>query len=142
MQAANFDTVLQKFGGGSALMSLPDRMADVLLVATALAGESPDTVTRLEQRGLAAAWSGLRFAYSVGGDGESDMRLDLRNFAAFVRDPAALVTCLLLPYSCSMRLEMQVLGSALQYIVNDMCTCIADLISYCPTGTLKQGLAL
>ncbi len=67
-----------------------------------------DTAMRLEQRGLAASWSGLRFAFATGGDGESDMRVDLRNFAAFVRDPAALVTCLLLPHSCSVRLEMQV----------------------------------
>lgn len=63
---------------------------------------------RLEQRGLAATWSGLRVAYAAGGDGESDTRVDLRNFAAFVRDPTALVTCLLLPHCCSVRLEMQV----------------------------------
>jgi hypothetical protein len=67
---------------------------------------------RLEQRGLAASWSGLRFAYAAGGDGESNLRVDLRNFAAFVRDPAALVTCLLLPHSCSVRLEMQVTASS------------------------------
>lgn len=67
-----------------------------------------DTALRLEQRGLAATWSGLRVAYAAGGDGESDTRVDLRNFAAFVRDPTALVTCLLLPHCCSVRLEMQV----------------------------------
>lgn len=71
-----------------------------------------DTAMRLEQRGLAASWSGLRFAYAAGGDGESNLRVDLRNFAAFVRDPAALVTCLLLPHSCSVRLEMQVTTSS------------------------------
>lgn len=68
-----------------------------------------DTAMRLEQRGLAASWSGLRFAFATGGDGESDMRVDMRNFAAFVRDPAALVTCLCLPHSCSVRFEMQVM---------------------------------
>ena len=67
-----------------------------------------DTALRLEQRGLAATWSGLRIAYAAGGDGESDTRVDLRNFAAFVRDPTALVTCLLLPHSCSIKLQMQV----------------------------------
>ena len=46
-------------------------------------------------------------AYAAGGDGESDTRVDARNFAAFVRDPTALVTCLLLPHSCSVRLQMQ-----------------------------------
>ncbi len=67
-----------------------------------------ETALRLEQRGLAGSWSGLRFAYSAGGDGQSDLRFDARNLAAFVRDPAALVTCLLLPHSCSAHLEMQV----------------------------------
>lgn len=67
-----------------------------------------DTALCLEQRGLAATWSGLRIAYAAGGDGESDTRVDLRNFAAFVRDPTALVTCLLLPHSCSVKLQMQV----------------------------------
>lgn len=47
-------------------------------------------------------------SYAAGGDGESDLRVDLRNFAAFVRDPMALVTCLLLPHSCSVKLQMQV----------------------------------
>ena len=66
-----------------------------------------ETALRLEQRGLALTWSGLRFAYSMGGDGASDVRCDARNMAAFVRDPAALVTCLLLPHNFSARLEMQ-----------------------------------
>ncbi|BDA48870.1 hypothetical protein COCOBI_12-5530 [Coccomyxa sp. Obi] len=100
-KVATFETVRQKFGPAAAHTNLHDRLADVLLVATALSGESPDTAMRLEQRGLAASWSGLRFAFATGGDGESDMRVDLRNFAAFVRDPAALVSCLLLPHSCS-----------------------------------------
>lgn len=75
---------------------------------------------RLEQRGLAASWSGLRFAFATGGDGESDMRVDMRNFAAFVRDPAALVSCLCLPHSCSVRLEMQVMPCKLaNYLITN-----------------------
>ena len=145
VQVAIFDTVMQNFGGGAALLNLHDRMADTLLAAAALSAEGPggpclpralahrlfagfssptalnvmhsrhslrippaETALRLEQRGLALAWSVLRFAYSAGGDGNSDVRFDARNLAAFVRDPAALVTCLLLPHSCSARLEMQV----------------------------------
>ena len=77
-------------------------------VSVLTAGVLADTALRLEQRGLAATWSGLRIAYAAGGDGESDTRVDLRNFAAFVRDPTALVTCLLLPHSCSVKLQMQV----------------------------------
>ena len=40
-QVATYDTVRQKFGGGSALLNLHDRMADTLLVATALSAEGP-----------------------------------------------------------------------------------------------------
>jgi len=62
---------------------------------------------RLEERGLAVTASALRVAYAAGGDGGTDLRLDLRNAAAFVRDPDALVTCLLLPLSASARMEAQ-----------------------------------
>lgn len=62
---------------------------------------------RLEERGLAVTASALRLACAAGGDGGLDARLDLRNAAAFVRDPDALVTCLLLPLSASLRLESQ-----------------------------------
>ena len=63
---------------------------------------------RVEERGLSITWSALRVSYAMGGDGESDIKADLRHFAAFVRDPGTVVTCLLLPFSCSMHLEMQV----------------------------------
>ncbi len=66
-----------------------------------------EPMRRLEERGLAVTASALRVAYAAGGDGELDARLDLRNAAAFVRDPDALVTCLLLPLSASLRLESQ-----------------------------------
>ena len=62
----------------------------------------------MEERGLSITWSALRVSYAQGGDGESDVRADLRHFAAFVRDPCAIVTCILLPFSCSLHLEMQV----------------------------------
>lgn len=41
LQVANFDTVREKFGGSAAAMVLHDRIADVLLTATALSAESP-----------------------------------------------------------------------------------------------------
>lgn len=44
----------------------------------------------------------------MGGDGESNIRADMRHLAAFVRDPNTVVSCILLPFSCSMHLEMQV----------------------------------
>ena len=40
-QVATFETVRQKFGPTAAHTNLHDRLADVLLVATALSGESP-----------------------------------------------------------------------------------------------------
>lgn len=58
------------------------------------------------------SFSALRAAYSMGGDGESDMRIDVNELAAFVREPAACVTCFLLPTSFHARLEMQVRCSA------------------------------
>lgn len=62
----------------------------------------------LENKGLALTWSAVRFAYAMGGDGQADMRIDIRRIAAFVRDPAACVTCLLLPLSCSAHLQISV----------------------------------
>ena len=44
----------------------------------------------------------------MGGDGESSILTDLRHLAAFVRDPCTVVSCVLLPFSSSVRLEMQV----------------------------------
>ena len=63
---------------------------------------------RLEERGAAFSFGALRAAYSMGGDGESDVRLDVQNLAAFVRDPAACVTCFLLPISLHAHVEMEV----------------------------------
>lgn len=60
-----------------------------------------DAVLSLEERGLALSMTALRVAYSKGGDGEQGVNLDLRQLAAFVRDPAAIVTTALLPLSCS-----------------------------------------
>lgn len=45
MQVANFDVVKEKFGGSAALLGLHDRIADVLLTATALSAESPGVLT-------------------------------------------------------------------------------------------------
>ena len=62
----------------------------------------------LEERGLVVNWSTLRMAVGQGGDGDTHMKADVDNLAAFVRDPGACVTCLLLPFSGSMDLQMQV----------------------------------
>ena len=47
LQVANFDAVREKFGGSAAMLTLHDKIADVLLTATALSAESP---------GAKAAW--------------------------------------------------------------------------------------
>ena len=67
-------------------------------------------VLTLEERGLALSTTALRFAYSAGGDGECNIKLDLRETAAFVRDPSARVNCVMLPFSCRMDLDMRVGG--------------------------------
>ena len=67
-----------------------------------------DSTLALEEKGLAFTFSAVRAAYAAGGDCESDVRVDVRNLAAFVRDPAACVTCFLLPLSCTMHLKSQV----------------------------------
>lgn len=54
----------------------------------------------------------------MGGDGESNIRADMRHLAAFVRDPNTVVSCILLPFSCSMHLEMQVCSLALESSVH------------------------
>ena len=66
-----------------------------------------DSVLTLEEKGLAFTFSAVRAAYAAGGDCESDVRVDVRNLAAFVRDPVACVTCFLLPLSCTLHLKSQ-----------------------------------
>lgn len=53
----------------------------------------------------------------MGGDGESNIRADMRHLAAFVRDPSTVVTCALLPFSCSMQMEMQVRTCVIRSLV-------------------------
>jgi len=62
----------------------------------------------LEERGLLLGSAVMRFVYAYGGDGEQVIKADLRQFAAFVRDPAARVNCFLQPFSCGLELEMKV----------------------------------
>ena len=59
-------------------------------------------------------WSTFRFAICQGGDGESDMTMDVQNMAMFVRDPGSVVTCILLPLDCSMHMHQQVSTSVLR----------------------------
>ena len=68
-----------------------------------------DAALALEEKGLAFTFSAVRAAYAAGGDCESDVRVDVRNLAAFVRDPAACVTCFLLPLTCTLHLQSQVI---------------------------------
>ena len=77
-----------------------------------------DFALRVEERGLSISWSALRVSYAMGGDGESNIRADMRHLAAFVRDPNTVVSCILLPFSCSMHLEMQVCSLALEFSVH------------------------
>ena len=64
--------------------------------------------TDIEERGLVINWSTFRFAFCQGGDGESDMTMDVQDLAMFVRDPGSVVTCILLPLSASMHMHQQV----------------------------------
>ena len=62
----------------------------------------------IEEKGLVVNWTTFRFAFCQGGDGESDMTMDVQDLAMFVRDPGSVVTCILLPLSCSMHMHQQV----------------------------------
>ena len=62
----------------------------------------------IEEKGLVVNWTTFRFAFCQGGDGESDMTMDMQDLAMFVRDPGSVVTCILLPLSCSMHIHQQV----------------------------------
>lgn len=79
-------------------------------------------IADLEARGLAVTAGVLRFAYSAGGDGESDIKVDLREVAAFFRDPqAVVVSCVLLPFSASASLHMTVCPPTLSQFRDLVC---------------------
>jgi hypothetical protein len=65
-------------------------------------------VVALERRGLALTMSVLRFELSQGGDGERVFAIDVRNLAGYVRDPNAIVSVVLLPFSCSLSFDTKV----------------------------------
>ncbi|KAL6785838.1 hypothetical protein ACKKBG_A00370 [Auxenochlorella protothecoides x Auxenochlorella symbiontica] len=72
-------------------------LASVLLASLdegAEAGALP-----LEARGVLLAAGAARLGHAAGGDGESCLRADLRDFSAHVRDPCARVHTVLLPFS-------------------------------------------
>lgn len=59
-QVATFETVRQKFGPAAVHTNLHDRLADVLLVATALSGESPGECCRYKSMyAPLSIWSGI-----------------------------------------------------------------------------------
>lgn len=82
--------------------------------------------TDIEERGLVVNWSTFRFAFCQGGDGESDMTMDVQDLAMFVRHPGSVVTCILLPVSCSMHMHQQVSSDSLRHGVP-----VASSITYC-----------
>ena len=63
----------------------------------------------LEDTGLALSTSVFRLGYFAGGDGESQLKVDLRNTAGFVRHRMACVTNFLLPIKVRGRGDMRML---------------------------------
>ena len=84
------------------------RIADLALAAMLLDSTSAPGALALEERGLALSATALRFGYAAGGDGNMVMRIDLRELAAFIRDPIARANCVLQPFSCSAEINSQV----------------------------------
>jgi len=88
--------------------NLFQRIADLALAAMLLDSTSAPGALALEERGLAVSATSLRFGYAAGGDGNMVMRIDLRELAAFIRDPIARANCVLQPLSCSIEVDSQV----------------------------------
>jgi hypothetical protein len=84
------------------------RIADLALAAMLLDSTSAPGALALEERGLVLSATALRFGYAAGGDGNMVMRIDLRELAAFIRDPIARANCVLQPFSCSVEVNSQV----------------------------------
>lgn len=82
----------------------------------------------IEERGLVVNWSTFRFAFCQGGDGESDMTMDVQDLAMFVRDPGSVVTCILLPLSASMHMHQQV--SPLSVTFAEIHSCAGNHLYY------------
>ncbi|KAL0018632.1 hypothetical protein WJX77_009530 [Trebouxia sp. C0004] len=96
------------FGGGSELLNMHERLADLLLIGLSASFEDGELGIDIEDKGLVVNWTTFRFAFCQGGDGESDMTMDVQDLAMFVRDPGSVVTCILLPLSCSMHMHQQI----------------------------------
>lgn len=84
------------------------RIADLALAAMLLDSTSAPGALALEERGLAISATAFRFGYASGDDGNTVMRIDLRELAAFIRDPIARANCVLQPLSCSVEINSQV----------------------------------
>lgn len=65
-------------------------------------------VLSVEERGLVLVMSAIRVAWAGGGDGEMALRADTRSLAAFVRDPAAVVTAAIMPFALSAKYDAKV----------------------------------
>lgn len=62
-----------------------------------LLAPAPPAQVALEETGIALSTSVLRLGYFMGGDGQSRLKVDLRNAAGFIRHEGAAVTAFLLP---------------------------------------------
>ena len=103
------------------------RIADLALATMLLDSTSSPDALALEERGLAISATVVRFGYASGGDGESSFRLDLRELAAFIRDPVARANCILQPFSCSVEVNSQV-PEAAEYLEVEKLNRAATLI--------------
>lgn len=103
------------------------RIADLALATMLLDSTSSPDALALEERGLAVSATVVRFGFAAGGDGESSIRLDLRELAAFIRDPMARANCILQPFSCSVEVNSQV-PEAAEYLEVERLNRAATLI--------------
>lgn len=94
--------------GPSPLKNSFQRVADLALATMLLDSTDRPEALALEERGLALSATVVRVAYASGGDGESVIQADLRELAAFIRDPGARANCILQPFSCSAEVKTQV----------------------------------
>lgn len=72
-------------------------MAALSSLPAVFPGLGTSLLPALEDTAVVLTMSVFRFGYFMGGDGDSDMKVDLRNTAGFVRSQQAFVRAFLLP---------------------------------------------